>query len=71
MRLSALDDLVLCLSGIKVRVYCQVGKTSQGKFALDVAVKTLGLYKKYVLCILLVSLPRFSSGAYKTFWFVC
>ncbi|RRT81706.1 hypothetical protein B296_00019557 [Ensete ventricosum] len=32
--------------GIKVRVYCQVGKSSQGKFALDVAVKTLDLYKK-------------------------
>lgn len=36
-----------------MRVYCQVGKTSQGKFALDVAVKTLGLYKEYVVCILL------------------
>lgn len=33
-------------TGIKVRVYCQVGKSSQGKFALDVAVKTLDLYKK-------------------------
>ncbi|KAG5541207.1 hypothetical protein RHGRI_021155 [Rhododendron griersonianum] len=34
--------------GIKVRVYCQVGKENQGKFALDVAVKTLDFYKKYV-----------------------
>ncbi|KAL5698640.1 AP-1 complex subunit mu-1-like [Ranunculus cassubicifolius] len=33
--------------GVKVRVYCQVGKGNQGKFALDVAVKTLGLYKEY------------------------
>nr|GEY65419.1 aminopeptidase M1 [Tanacetum cinerariifolium] len=33
--------------GIKVRVYCQVEKANQGKFALDVAVKTLGLYKEY------------------------
>ncbi|KAI7997685.1 Aminopeptidase M1 [Camellia lanceoleosa] len=33
--------------GIKVRVYCPVGKANQGKFALDVAVKTLGLYKSY------------------------
>ncbi|CAL5350452.1 unnamed protein product [Camellia sinensis] len=32
--------------GIKVRVYSQVGKANQGKFALDVAVKTLGLYKR-------------------------
>lgn len=35
--------------GIKVRVYCQVGKSNQGKFALNVAVKTLELYKVYVL----------------------
>ncbi|KAL6580544.1 tubulin [Orobanche minor] len=28
------------------RVYCQAGKVSQGKFALGVAVKTLGLYKE-------------------------
>ena len=34
-------------TGVKVRVYCQVGKANQGKFALDVAVKTLELYKKY------------------------
>ena len=32
-------------TGVKVRVYCQVGKANQGKFALDVAVKTLELYK--------------------------
>ncbi|KAL6212263.1 hypothetical protein ACLB2K_017484 [Fragaria x ananassa] len=31
--------------GVKVRVYCQVGKESQGKFALEVAVKTLELYR--------------------------
>lgn len=35
-------------AGVKVRVYCQVGKADQGKFALNVAVKTLELYKKYV-----------------------
>ena len=34
---------------MKVRVYCQVGKTKQGKFALHVAVKTLELFKGYVL----------------------
>ncbi|XP_062097259.1 aminopeptidase M1-like isoform X2 [Humulus lupulus] len=34
--------------GIKVRVYGQVGKANQGKFALHVAVKTLELYKEYV-----------------------
>ena len=41
-------------SGIKVRVYCQVGKSNQGKFALDVAVKTLDLYKKYILHKILI-----------------
>lgn len=37
------------LAGITVRVYCQVGKSDQGKFALEVAVKTLDLYKEYDL----------------------
>ncbi|GKB34146.1 aminopeptidase M1 [Tanacetum coccineum] len=36
-------------AGIKVRVYCQAGKANQGMFALDVAVKTLDLYKEYAL----------------------
>lgn len=34
------------LLGTKVRVYTQVGKTNQGKFALDVAVKSLDLFKE-------------------------
>lgn len=46
-----------------MRVYCQVGKASQAKFALDVAVKTLDLYKEYVLCCLIVLLPVFSTKA--------
>ena len=29
-----------------MRVYCQVGKSSQGIFALDVAVKALDLYAR-------------------------
>jgi len=32
--------------GTKVRVYTQVGQTNQGKFALDVGVKSLDLYKE-------------------------
>lgn len=32
--------------GTKVRVYTQVGKANQGQFALDVAVKTLDIYKE-------------------------
>ncbi|XP_058086693.1 aminopeptidase M1-like isoform X1 [Magnolia sinica] len=37
----------LTLNGTKVRVYCQIGKTNQGKFGLDVAVRTLDLYENY------------------------
>lgn len=39
-------------SGVIVRVYSQVGKSNEGKFALDVAVKSLDLYKGYFLCLL-------------------
>lgn len=34
--------------GVIVRVYCQVGRADQGKFALDLAVRTLEFYKEYV-----------------------
>ncbi|XXG62447.1 hypothetical protein AAC387_Pa05g0802 [Persea americana] len=37
------------IPGTNVRVCCQIGKTNQGKFALDVAVGTLDLYKKLLL----------------------
>ena len=39
--------ITISITGVKVRVYCQVGKADQGKFALHVAVKTLELYKEY------------------------
>ncbi|KAI7998266.1 Aminopeptidase M1 [Camellia lanceoleosa] len=35
------------VDGIKVRAYCPVGKSDQGRLALDVAVKALDIYKKY------------------------
>ena len=42
-----LDSVILHdFTGVKVRVYCQVGKVNQGKFALDVVVRTLELYKE-------------------------
>ncbi|KAG6389346.1 hypothetical protein SASPL_150814 [Salvia splendens] len=50
--------------GINVRVYCQVGKSSQGKFALDVAVKTLGLYKEYVVCFTCAVTTRYFDVPY-------
>ncbi|KAK6119706.1 hypothetical protein DH2020_046552 [Rehmannia glutinosa] len=62
--------------GITVRVYCQVGKVSQGKFALDVAVKTLGLYKEYFAVpyslpkLDMVAIPDFAAGAMENYGLV-
>ena len=41
-----LNQVSIFCSGIKVRVYCQVGKADQGKFALHVGAKTLDLFKE-------------------------
>ena len=35
------------IAGNKVRVYCEVGKSNQGKFAMDVLVRTLPYYDEY------------------------
>lgn len=62
--------------GINVRVYTQVGKTSQGKFALDVAVKTLGLYKEYFAVpyslpkLDMIAIPDFAAGAMENYGLV-
>ncbi|KAL3655741.1 AP-1 complex subunit mu-1-like [Castilleja foliolosa] len=62
--------------GITVRVYCQVGKVSQGKFALDVAVKTLGIYKEYFEVpyslpkLDMIAIPDFASGAMENYGLV-
>ncbi|KAL8208795.1 hypothetical protein R6Q57_008207 [Mikania cordata] len=62
--------------GIKVRVYCQVGKANQGKFALDVAVKTLGLYKDYFATpyslpkLDMIAIPDFAAGAMENYGLV-
>ncbi|XP_026656624.2 aminopeptidase M1-B-like isoform X2 [Phoenix dactylifera] len=62
--------------GIRVRVYCQVGKSNQGKFALDVAVKTLDLYKGYFAVpyplpkLDMVAIPDFASGAMENYGLV-
>ncbi|KAH7653497.1 Peptidase M1 alanine aminopeptidase/leukotriene A4 hydrolase protein [Dioscorea alata] len=37
----------LTSDGIKVRAYCPIGKSDQGKFGLNVAVRSLELYKEY------------------------
>ena len=42
-----LDSVILHhFTGVKVRLYCQVGKVNEGKFALDVSVRTLEFYKE-------------------------
>ncbi|XP_042488485.1 aminopeptidase M1 [Macadamia integrifolia] len=62
--------------GVKVRVYCQVGKDKQGKFALDVAVRTLELYKVYFATpyslpkLDMVAIPDFSAGAMENYGLV-
>ncbi|EXB88333.1 Puromycin-sensitive aminopeptidase [Morus notabilis] len=59
--------------GVKVRVYCPVGKSDKGQFALEVAVKTLELYTKYFsMCyplpkLDLVAVPEFAAGAMENY----
>ena len=40
--------------GIKVRVYCPVGKSDNGKFALNVSVKELDIFTRYFPLFFLV-----------------
>ncbi|KAG0454695.1 hypothetical protein HPP92_023987 [Vanilla planifolia] len=62
--------------GTHVRVYTQVGKSSQGKFSLDVAVKTLELYKEYFAVAYalpkldMIAIPDFSAGAMENYGLV-
>ncbi|KAK7352549.1 hypothetical protein VNO80_17972 [Phaseolus coccineus] len=62
--------------GVKVRVYCQVGKANQGRFALDVAVKTLELYKNYFATpyalpkLDMITIPDFAAGAMENYGLV-
>ncbi|CAF2068169.1 unnamed protein product [Brassica napus] len=62
--------------GIKVRVYCQVGKADQGKFALHVGAKTLDLFKEYFAVpyplpkIDMIAIPDFAAGAMENYGLV-
>ncbi|KAM3379037.1 aminopeptidase M1 [Capsicum galapagoense] len=62
--------------GIPVRVYCQVGKANQGNFALNVAVKTLPLFKEYFGApyslpkLDMIAIPDFAAGAMENYGLV-
>ncbi|OMO51182.1 Peptidase M1, alanine aminopeptidase/leukotriene A4 hydrolase [Corchorus capsularis] len=62
--------------GIKVRVYCPVGKANQGKFALSVAVRTLEFYKEYFSVpyslpkLDMIAIPDFALGAMENYGLV-
>ncbi|KAH7523844.1 hypothetical protein FEM48_Zijuj06G0055200 [Ziziphus jujuba var. spinosa] len=62
--------------GVKVRVYCQVGKANEGKFALHVAVKTLKLYEEYFAVpyplpkLDMIAIPDFAAGAMENYGLV-
>ncbi|KAH6793241.1 aminopeptidase M1 [Perilla frutescens var. hirtella] len=59
--------------GIKVRSYCPVGKSEKGKFALDIAMKTLDFFKMYFSTpyplpkMDMVSVPEFCGGAMENY----
>ncbi|KAM3274990.1 hypothetical protein ACQJBY_043768 [Aegilops geniculata] len=62
--------------GTRVRVYTQIGKSNQGKFALDVGVKSLNLYKDYFATpyplpkLDMVAIPDFAAGAMENYGLV-
>ncbi|XP_042022611.1 aminopeptidase M1-like [Salvia splendens] len=59
--------------GIKVRSYCPVGKSDKGKFALDIAIKTLNFFKMYFSTpyplpkLDMVAVPEFAGGAMENY----
>ncbi|XP_058750253.1 aminopeptidase M1-like [Vicia villosa] len=60
-------------TGVVVGVYCPVGKSDQGKLALEIAVKSLEIYTKYFSVpyplpkLDLVAVPEFSAGAMENY----
>ncbi|XP_054780299.1 aminopeptidase M1-like isoform X2 [Prosopis cineraria] len=67
------DHIEETYAGIKVNLYCAIGKSDQGKFALDIAVKTLDIYTQYFSVpyplpkLDLVAVPEFSGGAMENY----
>ena len=44
---NTLYSMLWMIAGNTVRVYCEVGKSNQGNFSMDIAVRTLPYYAKY------------------------
>ncbi|XP_028807443.1 aminopeptidase M1 isoform X2 [Neltuma alba] len=67
------DHIEETYAGIKINLYCAIGKADQGKFALDIAVKTLDIYTKYFSVpyplpkLDLVAVPEFAGGAMENY----
>ncbi|KAJ4836841.1 hypothetical protein Tsubulata_018469 [Turnera subulata] len=59
--------------GTNVRVYCPLGKSNEGKYALSLAVKALDLFTEYFSMpyplpkLDMVAVPEFSGGAMENF----
>ncbi|KAL8153428.1 hypothetical protein V2J09_011188 [Rumex salicifolius] len=59
--------------GVKVRVYCPVGRSNEARFSLTMAVKCLDFFRHYfstlypLLKLDMVSVPDFSAGAMKNY----
>ena len=56
-------------NGVTVRVYTPIGKEEQGRFALDVAARTLSFFEEYFAIAYplpkmdLIAIPDFAAGA--------
>ncbi|KAK1575909.1 hypothetical protein Q3G72_009448 [Acer saccharum] len=69
-----LDLSAACtFTGVNVRVYCPVDRSDEGKFALDLAIKSLDIFSKYFSTpyplpkLDTVAVPEFGAGAMENF----
>ncbi|TXG68457.1 hypothetical protein EZV62_003392 [Acer yangbiense] len=67
--LSATD----VVARVKVRAYCPVGRSDEGKFALELTIKSLDIFTKYFSTpyplpkLDMVAVPEFAAGAMENF----
>ncbi|TXG68449.1 hypothetical protein EZV62_003384 [Acer yangbiense] len=59
--------------GVKVRAYCPVGRSDEGKFALELTIKSLDIFTKYFSTpyplpkLDMVAVPEFAAGPMENF----